>query len=67
MSFLRYMLYNVISTLEMQHAYSSIKTKLDDYSSFKKTEDELLKDSFDQKKFYAAHDIELSKDQRKQA
>ncbi len=45
----------------------ALKTKLDDYSSFKKTEDELLKDSFDQKKFYAARDIELSKDQRDQA
>ncbi|AYA02098.1 tape measure protein [Acinetobacter sp. WCHAc010034] len=45
----------------------ALKTKLDDYSSFKKAEDELLKDSFDQKKFYATHDIELSKDQRNQA
>ncbi|MEG2445833.1 MAG: tape measure protein [Acinetobacter sp.] len=45
----------------------TLKTKLDDYSSFKKTEDELLKDSFDQKKFYAARDIELTNDQRDQA
>jgi len=45
----------------------ALKTKLDDYSAFKKTEDELLKDSFDQKKFYAARDIELTKDQRDQA
>jgi len=45
----------------------ALKTKLDDYSAFKKTEDELLKDSFDQKKFYAARDIELPKDQRDQA
>jgi tape measure domain-containing protein len=45
----------------------ALKTKLNDYSSFKKTEDKLLKDSFDQKKFYAARDIELSKGQRDQA
>jgi len=45
----------------------ALKTKLDDYSSFKKTEDELLKDSIDQKKFYAARDIELSIGQRDQA
>lgn len=45
----------------------ALKTKLDDYSSFKKTEDDLLKNSFDQKKFYAARDIELSKGQRDQA
>ncbi|MCW8041017.1 tape measure protein [Acinetobacter entericus] len=52
---------------EIAIAEYALKTKLDDYSSFKKTEDELLKDSFDQKKFYAARDIELSKDQRDQA
>lgn len=45
----------------------ALKTKLDDYSAFKKTEDQLLKDSFDQRKFYAATDIELSKDQRDKA
>ena len=45
----------------------ALKTKLDDYASFRKTEDELLKDGFDQKKFYAAHDIELSRDQRNKA
>ena len=45
----------------------ALKTKLDDYEAFKKTEDQLLKDSFDQRKFYAATDIELSKDQRDKA
>ena len=45
----------------------ALKTKLDDYGAFKKTEDQLLKDSFDQRKFYAATDIELSKDQRDKA
>lgn len=52
---------------EIAIAEYALKTKLDDYLSFKKTEDELLKDSFDQKKFYAARDIELTKDQRDQA
>ena len=45
----------------------ALKTKLDDYEAFKKTEDQLLKDSFDQRKFYAATDIELSKEQRDKA
>jgi tape measure domain-containing protein len=45
----------------------ALKTKLDDYKAFKKTEDQLLKDSFDQRKFYAATDINLSKEQRDKA
>ena len=44
-------------------AQYALKTKLDDYGAFKKTESELLKDSFNEKKFYASRDIELSKDQ----
>ncbi|PKH28782.1 tape measure protein [Acinetobacter radioresistens] len=47
-----------------QHA---LKTKLDDYKDFQKSEEELLKDSFDQRKFYAARDIELTKQQRNEA
>jgi len=47
-----------------QHA---LKTKLDDYKDFQKSEEELLKDSFDQRKFYAARDIELTKQQRDEA
>lgn len=52
---------------EIAIAEYALKTKLDDYEAFKKTEDQLLKDSFDQRKFYAATDIELSKEQRDKA
>ena len=45
----------------------ALRTKLDDYKDFQKSEEELLKDSFDQKKFYAARDIELTKQQRDEA
>ncbi|MFU9819488.1 tape measure protein [Acinetobacter radioresistens] len=48
-------------------AQYTLKTKLDDYKDFQKTEEELLKDSFDQRKFYAARDIELTKRQRNEA
>jgi len=45
----------------------ALKTKLDDYSAFKKTESQLLEDSFNERKFYAARDLELTKDQRDKA
>lgn len=45
----------------------ALKTKLDDYGAFKKTESRLLEDSFNERKFYAARDIELTKDQRDKA
>ena len=48
-------------------AQYALKTKLDDYEAFKKTESELLKQSFDEKKFYAVRDLELSKDDRAKA
>ncbi|HAV5534506.1 TPA: phage tail tape measure protein [Acinetobacter baumannii] len=48
-------------------AQQALKTKLDDYKQFSMTEEQLLKDSFDRKKFNAAHDIELSKNQRDEA
>ncbi|HAV5687091.1 TPA: phage tail tape measure protein [Acinetobacter baumannii] len=48
-------------------AHQALKTKLDDYKQFNMTEEQLLKDSFDRKKFNAAHDIELSKEQRDEA
>ncbi len=48
-------------------AQQALKTKLDDYKQFNMTEEQLLKDSFDRKKFIAAHDIELSKNQRDEA
>ncbi|EPF72545.1 hypothetical protein GCM10025882_31710 [Acinetobacter gyllenbergii] len=47
-------------------AQQALRTKLDDYKDFEKTEEKLLKDNFDRRKFNAAHDIELSKaDQQK--
>ncbi len=45
----------------------ALRTKLDDYKEFQKTEAELLEESFARKKFNAAHDIELSKSEQKQA
>ena len=48
-------------------AQYALKTKLNDYESFRKSEETLLKESFDQKKFYAARDLELSKEDRKKA
>lgn len=48
-------------------AQQALKTKLDDYSAFKKTESQLLEDSFNERKFYAARDLELTKDQRDKA
>ncbi|TCB50955.1 hypothetical protein E0H80_06185 [Acinetobacter sp. ANC 4779] len=45
----------------------ALKTKLDDYEAFKKTESQLLEESFNERKFYAARDIELTKDQRDKA
>ncbi|MGQ1460336.1 tape measure protein [Acinetobacter baumannii] len=48
-------------------AKQALRTKLEDYKEFQKTEADLLKESFDRKKFNAAHDIELSKSEQKQA
>ncbi|MEG2434411.1 MAG: hypothetical protein RSB25_22485, partial [Acinetobacter sp.] len=48
-------------------ANHALKTKLNDYESFRKSEEALLKESFDQKKFYAARDLELTKEDRKKA
>ncbi|EKU59479.1 tape measure domain protein [Acinetobacter sp. WC-323] len=48
-------------------AQQALRTKLDDYKEFQKTEVQLLEDSFARKKFNAAHDIELSKSEQKQA
>lgn len=48
-------------------AQQALRTKLDDFKQFNLTEEQLLKESFDRKKFTAAHDIELSKEQRDEA
>ncbi|HAV5501135.1 TPA: phage tail tape measure protein, partial [Acinetobacter baumannii] len=48
-------------------AKQAIRSKLEDYKEFQKTEEQLLEESFNRKKFNAAHDIELSKSEQKQA
>ncbi|WP_202742111.1 tape measure protein [Acinetobacter calcoaceticus] len=48
-------------------AKQATRSKLEDYKEFQKTETVLLKENFDRKKFNAAHDIELSKSEQKQA
>ncbi|WP_252719198.1 tape measure protein [Acinetobacter haemolyticus] len=48
-------------------AQQALKTKLDDYEAFKKTESQLLEDSFNERKFYASRDLELTKEQRQKA
>lgn len=48
-------------------AQQALKTKLDDYKQFNLTEEQLLEESFNRKKFNAAHDLELSKSEQKQA
>lgn len=52
---------------EIALAQQTLKTKLEDYKQFDLTEEQLLLDSFNRKKFFAAHDIELSKEQRDEA
>ncbi|RSN81505.1 phage tail tape measure protein [Acinetobacter baumannii] len=53
--------------IDIAIAKQALRTKLDDYKEFQKTEAELLEESFARKKFNAAHDIELSKVEQKQA
>jgi len=53
--------------IDIAIAQQALRTKLDDYKEFQKTEAELLEESFARKKFNAAHDIELSKAEQKQA
>ncbi|MCH2000387.1 tape measure protein [Acinetobacter seifertii] len=52
---------------EIAIAQQTLKTRLEDYKQFDLTEEQLLLDSFNRKKFFAAHDIELSKEQRDEA
>ncbi|HHP7941570.1 TPA: tape measure protein, partial [Acinetobacter baumannii] len=48
-------------------AEQATKSKLDSYRDFLKTEEQLLTDSFAKRQFEAAHDLELTKEQRKAA
>ncbi|EPP3357452.1 tape measure protein [Acinetobacter baumannii] len=43
------------------------KTKLDSFRDFTKSEEQLLKDSFAKRQFEAEHDLEMTKEQRKEA
>lgn len=52
---------------EIAIAKQAIRSKLEDYKEFQKTEEQLLEENFNRKKFNAAHDIELSKSEQKQA
>ncbi|MGA4854187.1 tape measure protein [Acinetobacter haemolyticus] len=47
-------------------AQQAIKTKLDDFKQFTKSEEQLLRDSFAKRQFDSLHDIELTKEQRKE-
>lgn len=48
-------------------AEQATKSKLDSYRDFLKTEEQLLTDSFAKRQFEAAHNLELTKEQRKAA
>ncbi|MGL2989761.1 tape measure protein [Acinetobacter nosocomialis] len=48
-------------------AEQATKSKLDSYRDLLKTEEQLLTDSFAKRQFEAAHDLELTKEQRKAA
>ncbi|WP_052209121.1 tape measure protein [Acinetobacter sp. A47] len=43
----------------------ALKTKLDEYSNYLKSEEDLLKESFARRQFDAAHDLDLTKTERK--
>ncbi|MDC5481405.1 tape measure protein [Acinetobacter baumannii] len=48
-------------------AEQTTKTKLDSFRDFTKSEEQLLKDSFAKRQFEAEHDLEMTKEQRKEA
>ncbi|MBH8282820.1 transglycosylase SLT domain-containing protein, partial [Acinetobacter baumannii] len=48
-------------------AEQATKTKLDSFRDYTKTEELILKDSYAKRQFEAEHDLDLTKDQRKEA
>ncbi|ETQ59560.1 tape measure protein [Acinetobacter baumannii] len=52
---------------EIAIAEQATKTKLDSFRDFTKSEEQLLKDSFAKRQFEAEHDLEMTKEQRKEA
>ncbi|MBP8005299.1 MAG: transglycosylase SLT domain-containing protein [Acinetobacter sp.] len=59
--------YQELADNDIAIAEHALKTKLDDYKAFTKTEEQLLRDSFAKRQFDAKHDIEFTEDQRKEA
>lgn len=59
--------YQVQANNDIAIAQQAIRTKLDDYKAFTKTEEQLLRDSFARRQFEALHDLELTKSQRQEA
>ncbi|ENX34898.1 hypothetical protein F889_01538 [Acinetobacter colistiniresistens] len=59
--------YQLIADNEVAIAQQAIKSKIDDYSDYLKTEEQLLADSFARRQFDAAHDLELTAEDRKKA
>ncbi|MDC4822586.1 tape measure protein [Acinetobacter baumannii] len=52
---------------EIAIAEQATKTKLDSFREYTKSEEQILKDSYAKRQFEAEHDLELTKDQRKEA
>ncbi|MDC5012101.1 tape measure protein [Acinetobacter baumannii] len=48
-------------------AEQATKTKLDSFRDYTKTEEQILKDSYAKRQFEAEHDLEMTKEQRKEA
>ncbi|ENU24179.1 hypothetical protein F993_01495 [Acinetobacter proteolyticus] len=59
--------YQVQANNDIAIAQQAIRTRLDDYKAFTKTEEQLLRDSFARRQFEALHDLELTKSQRQEA
>ncbi|WP_228714986.1 tape measure protein [Acinetobacter pullicarnis] len=59
--------YQAQADSEIELAKFALQTKLDDYSDFQKTEMQMLEKSYAQKKVYAAQDLELGANERKEA
>lgn len=52
---------------EIAIAQQALKTKIDSYSEYLKSEEDLLKDSYAERQFDVLHDLELTKTEREQA
>ncbi|WP_139851473.1 tape measure protein [Acinetobacter pullicarnis] len=59
--------YQAQADSEIELAKFALKTKIDDFSDFQKTEMQMLEKSYAQKKVYAMQDLELNANERKEA